>query len=43
MDRRFSFLPQKLLPKIKTKDEFYITDLIGLQAIDESGKNWIGN
>ncbi|EKR72740.1 putative 16S rRNA processing protein RimM [Leptospira noguchii str. 2006001870] len=34
----FLFLPQKLLPKIKTKDEFYITDLIGLQAIDESGK-----
>ncbi|EMJ95620.1 ribosome maturation factor RimM [Leptospira alstonii] len=33
------FLPQNLLPKIKTKDEFYITDLIGLQAIDESGKN----
>ncbi|EMY79002.1 16S rRNA processing protein RimM [Leptospira weilii serovar Ranarum str. ICFT] len=32
-------LPQNLLPKIKTKDEFYITDMIGLQAIDESGKN----
>ncbi|KAA1292104.1 16S rRNA processing protein RimM [Leptospira interrogans] len=34
----FLFLPQKLLPKIETKNEFYITDLIGLQAIDESGK-----
>ncbi|MBW0434847.1 16S rRNA processing protein RimM [Leptospira yasudae] len=30
-------LPQNLLPKIKTKDEFYIRDLIGLQAVDETG------
>ncbi|ULH27210.1 ribosome maturation factor RimM [Leptospira weilii] len=36
------FLSQNLLPKIKTKDEFYVKDLVGLQAIDESGKslNW---
>lgn len=35
-------LPSHLLPKIKTKDEYYISDLIGLEAIDESGKklNW---
>ncbi|WP_010574775.1 ribosome maturation factor RimM [Leptospira kmetyi] len=32
-------LPQNKLPKIKTKDEFYIRELIGLSAIDESGKN----
>ncbi|XDD48706.1 ribosome maturation factor RimM [Leptospira sp. WS92.C1] len=36
-------IPQNLLPEIKSKNEFYISDLIGLQAIDEDGKNlgWI--
>ncbi|RHX90428.1 ribosome maturation factor RimM [Leptospira stimsonii] len=36
-------LPAHLLPKIKSKDEFYISDLIGLHAVDESGKklNWV--
>ncbi|PJZ51665.1 ribosome maturation factor RimM [Leptospira adleri] len=35
-------LPAHLLPKIQTKDEFYISDLIGLEAVDQSGNklNW---
>ncbi|TGK35035.1 16S rRNA processing protein RimM [Leptospira gomenensis] len=37
------FLPKRMLPNISVPDEFYVSDLIGLRARNESGQplDWI--